>query len=183
MLPRRRRRAALSSQSRRACLLLVLILTLRPINKLSYFRSWVQMRNSRNLWAELNLPTLNTPLMGFDRPNLKMQRPCGLIGCSSKLRRLLWVAKGRGQGRQTGMEDQISSSLLSGSQGEKPPHTAAWRRSKRQRGAKTRASGPLRHVVHGCQMAKFDLSLSLDCARVEGVGAKSKERKGSNFAA
>ena len=31
-------------------------------------------------------------------------------------------------------------------------------------------------------MAKFDPSLSLDCARVEGVGAQSKERKGSNFA-
>ena len=33
----------------------------------------------------------------------------------------------------------------------------------------------------GCQMAKFDPFLSLDCARVEGVGAQSKERKGSNF--
>ena len=33
-----------------------------------------------------------------------------------------------------------------------------------------------------CQMAKFDPFLSLDCARVEGVGAQSKERKGSNFA-
>ena len=32
-------------------------------------------------------------------------------------------------------------------------------------------------------MAKFDPFLSLDCASVEGVGAKSKERKGSNFAA
>ena len=32
-----------------------------------------------------------------------------------------------------------------------------------------------------CQMAKFDPFLSLDCARVEG--GKSKERKGSNFAA
>ena len=30
----------------------------------------------------------------------------------------------------------------------------------------------------GCQMAKFDPFLSLDCARVEGVGAQSKERKG-----
>ena len=37
--------------------------------------------------------------------------------------------------------------------------------------------------AHGCQMAKFDPFLSLDCARVEGVGAQSKERKGSNFAA
>ena len=35
----------------------------------------------------------------------------------------------------------------------------------------------------GCLMAKFDPFLSLDCARVEGVGAQSKERKGSNFAA
>ena len=35
---------------------------------------------------------------------------------------------------------------------------------------------------HGCQMAKFDPILSLDCARVEGVEAQSKERKGSNFA-
>ena len=33
------------------------------------------------------------------------------------------------------------------------------------------------------QMAKFDPFLSLDCARVEGVGVQSKERKGSNFAA
>ena len=32
-------------------------------------------------------------------------------------------------------------------------------------------------------MAKFDPFLSLDCARAEGVGAQSKERKGSNFAA
>ena len=31
-------------------------------------------------------------------------------------------------------------------------------------------------------MAKFDPFLSLDCARVEGVGAQSKERKRSNFA-
>ena len=52
-------------------------------------------------------------------------------------------------------------------------------------------------VHHGCQMAivrfgdrmaplrfaaKLDPFLSLDCARVEGVGAQSKERKGSNFA-
>ena len=40
-----------------------------------------------------------------------------------------------------------------------------------------------RHCDQGCQMAKFDPFLSLDCARVEGVGAQSKERKGSNFAA
>ena len=47
---------------------------------------------------------------------------------------------------------------------------------------------PERHLVLAvldlcCQMAKFDPFLSLDCARVEGVGAQSKERKGSNFAA
>ena len=35
----------------------------------------------------------------------------------------------------------------------------------------------------GCQMAKFDPFLLLDCTRVEGVGAQSKERKGSHFAA
>ena len=40
-----------------------------------------------------------------------------------------------------------------------------------------------RSWAQGCQMAKFDPFLSLDCARVEGVGAQSKERKGSNFAA
>ena len=34
-----------------------------------------------------------------------------------------------------------------------------------------------------CQIAKFDPFLSLDFTRVEGVGAQSKERKGSNFAA
>ena len=39
------------------------------------------------------------------------------------------------------------------------------------------------NYTQGCQMAKFDPFLSLDCARVEGVGAQSKERKGSNFAA
>ena len=31
--------------------------------------------------------------------------------------------------------------------------------------------------------AKFDPFVSLDCTRVEGVGAQFKERKGSNFAA
>ena len=30
--------------------------------------------------------------------------------------------------------------------------------------------------------AKFDPFLSLDCARVDSMGAQSKERKGSNFA-
>ena len=33
------------------------------------------------------------------------------------------------------------------------------------------------------QMAKFAPFLSLDCTKVESVGAQSKERKGSNFAA
>ena len=33
-----------------------------------------------------------------------------------------------------------------------------------------------------CQTAKFDPFLSLVCARVEGVGVQSKERKGSTFA-
>ena len=37
-------------------------------------------------------------------------------------------------------------------------------------------------VNHGYQMAKFDPVLSLGSARVEGVGAQSKERKGSNYA-
>ena len=44
-------------------------------------------------------------------------------------------------------------------------------------------SGSLSPCHQGCQMAKLDPFLSLDCARVEGVGAQSKERKGSNFAA
>ena len=47
----------------------------------------------------------------------------------------------------------------------------------------SRKRHPLTFQRHGCQMAKFDPFLSLDCARVEGVGAQSKERKGSNFAA
>ena len=38
-------------------------------------------------------------------------------------------------------------------------------------------------LIQCFQMAKFDPFLSLDCVRVEGVGAQSKERKGSNFAA
>ena len=41
----------------------------------------------------------------------------------------------------------------------------------------------LRICTQGCQMARFDPFLCLDCARVEGVGAQSKERKGSNLAA
>ena len=38
-------------------------------------------------------------------------------------------------------------------------------------------------MIQGCQMAKFDPFRSLDWARVEGEGAQSKERKGSNLAA
>ena len=38
-------------------------------------------------------------------------------------------------------------------------------------------------TAQGCQMAKFDPFYFLDCARVQAVGAQSKERKGSNFAA
>ena len=42
----------------------------------------------------------------------------------------------------------------------------------------------LENVVRAAGLpAKFDPFLSLDCARVEGVGAQFKERKGSNFAA
>ena len=33
----------------------------------------------------------------------------------------------------------------------------------------------------GCQMAKFDPFLSLDCARVEGVGAQSQGKEGIKF--
>ena len=45
------------------------------------------------------------------------------------------------------------------------------------------ADGQSPVLPKGCQMAKFDPFLSLDCARVEGVGGQSKERKGLNFAA
>ena len=40
-----------------------------------------------------------------------------------------------------------------------------------------------RRVARCQHTAKFDPILSLDCAGVEGVGAQSKERMGSNFAA
>ena len=70
-----------------------------------------------------------------------------------------------------------------------PDHRTTERCSKRyanrplncvSRGAHAQCDGCARH---GCQMAKFDPFLSLDCARVEGMGAQSKESKGSNFAA
>ena len=33
-------------------------------------------------------------------------------------------------------------------------------------------------TLQGCQIAKFDPFLSMDCAGVAGLGAQSKERKG-----
>ena len=51
-------------------------------------------------------------------------------------------------------------------------------------GVEAYSVAPSREVyLQSCKMAKFDPFLSLDCPRVEGVGAQSKERKGSNFAA
>ena len=57
------------------------------------------------------------------------------------------------------------------------------RKSERRMNKKRSRKQVNRDGIQGCQMAKFDPFLSLDCARVEGVGAQSKERKGSNFAA
>ena len=50
-------------------------------------------------------------------------------------------------------------------------------------GEQKQAKMSFRDLQQCCQMAKFDPFLSSDSARVEGVGAQSKERKGSNFAA
>ena len=47
----------------------------------------------------------------------------------------------------------------------------------------SKPEGGSRYAGQGCQMPKFDPFLSLHFARVEGVGAQSKEREGSNFAA
>ena len=59
-----------------------------------------------------------------------------------------------------------------------------WAARKNTGGGDQEVGGRARgNRLQGCQMAKFDPFLSLDCARVEGVGAQSKERKGSNFAA
>ena len=44
-------------------------------------------------------------------------------------------------------------------------------------GLVARGEGDRGNHLQGCQMAKFDPFLSLDCARVEGVGAQSKESK------
>ena len=52
-----------------------------------------------------------------------------------------------------------------------------------ERVAKASRRRPPGDGIQGCQMAKFDPFRSLDCARVEGMGAQSKERKGSHFAA
>ena len=38
---------------------------------------------------------------------------------------------------------------------------------------------PLALHLHGCQIAKFDPFLSLDCARVEGMGAQGGGRGGA----
>ena len=35
--------------------------------------------------------------------------------------------------------------------------------------------------IQGCQMAKFDPFLSLDCARVEGVGDEIQGKEGIKF--
>ena len=57
-------------------------------------------------------------------------------------------------------------------------------RSSIKTGCKAQGGGAWsRTHAQGCQMAKFDPFLSLDCARAEGVGAQYKERKASNFAA
>ena len=53
-----------------------------------------------------------------------------------------------------------------------------------RQGPGTQTETALSHLImQGCQTAKFDPFLSLDCDGVESVGAQSKERKGSNFAA
>ena len=39
-------------------------------------------------------------------------------------------------------------------------------------------SGSMESWGQGCQMAKFDPFLSLDCARVEGVGRNPRKRRG-----
>ena len=72
--------------------------------------------------------------------------------------------------------------------GSEGPPLVDWRRRKDLEVdhvvlGKGRPGGCWEVSEQGCQMAKFDPFLSLDCARVEGVGAQSKERKGSNFAA
>ena len=63
---------------------------------------------------------------------------------------------------------------------EEPPYSGVIEKSLNRVTLLGRAGADPRQ---GCQMAKFDPFLSLDCARVEGVGAQSKEMKGSNFAA
>ena len=63
-------------------------------------------------------------------------------------------------------------------------------RMVRKEGRKEGITGIINHpwphktrTAQGCQIAKFDPFPSLGCARVEGGGAQSKERKGSHFAA
>ena len=45
-------------------------------------------------------------------------------------------------------------------------------KAKAREGGKARERERERERGQGCQMAKFDPFLSLDCARVEGVGAE-----------
>ena len=69
--------------------------------------------------------------------------------------------------------------ILPGLQNSRPPGDAPG-----SPGCIVNSVTSLLHGGQGCQMAKFDPFLSLDwAARVEGVGAQSKQRKGSNFAA
>ena len=65
------------------------------------------------------------------------------------------------------------------------PHGVAVRQKRQEECLEGQAQSIIgtTYSRQGCQMAKFDPFLSLDCAGVEGVGAQSKERKGSNFAA
>ena len=66
---------------------------------------------------------------------------------------------------------------------QKEERSGVQKRQKCQNCATNAARDEMAVCAHGCQIAKFDPFFSLDCARVEGVGAQSKERKGSNFAA
>ena len=69
--------------------------------------------------------------------------------------------------KQKGKQVSVHASFLMLAAGRHP--LASWARC-------TYARTPPRFVNQGCQMAKFDPFLSLDCARVEGVGAQSQGR-------
>ena len=71
-----------------------------------------------------------------------------------------------------------------------PTNKSLWRRRRRRRRRRKRAAAKgtnylalKREPGQGCQMAKFDPFLSLDCARVEGGGRNPRKGEGSNFAA